>query len=75
MTSIGARLSRLERARPRPSPYDAMDPILAELSTPDLRVLVQHADAVREGRCPTAEQELVYGRLRARLAPVGIVLP
>jgi hypothetical protein len=52
-----------------------MDPILAEMSTPDLILLVHHGNVVREGRRPTDEEEAVSRRFWDRLALVGIVLP
>jgi len=74
-TTLGRRLARLEAGRSDPSPFDAMDPILADLSVSELLDLVRHRDAVRERRSPTAEQRAVYGRVRDRLALVGIALP
>jgi hypothetical protein len=75
MSTLGRRVDRLEEARPRPSAFDALDPILAGLSTSELIDLVRHIDAVREPQGPTAEQQAVYGRVRDRLALVGIALP
>ena len=75
MSHLHRRLRRLEGNRPRPSPFDAMDPILAELPTPELVALVRRIDNVEGGIRPTAEQEAVYGRVRDRLAFVGIALP
>ena len=74
-TTLGRRLVRLEAGRPRPSPCDAMDPILADLSMSELVDPVRHSDAVRGRRGPAAEQRAVYARVRDRLALVGIVLP
>ena len=73
-TTLGRRLGRLEAGRPRPSPYDAMDPIIAEMSTTDLHALLQHGENVRQGRRPTEEQQAVHRRFCERLAAVGIVL-
>ncbi len=75
MSRLGTRVARLEAGRLRPSPFDAMDPILAELSTPELVALVRLTDNVRGGTRPTPEQEAVYGMVRGRLALVGIALP
>jgi hypothetical protein len=74
-TALGRRLARLETGRPRPSPFDVMAPIIAELSTAELRDLLGHGTAVREGQRPTPEQEAVHGKVRDLLALVGIVLP
>ena len=52
-----------------------MDPILAEMRTPELISLVNHNKAVREGRRPTPEQEAVSRWFWDRLAFVGIALP
>jgi hypothetical protein len=73
--TLGRRLARLEVGRPRPSPFDAMDPVLAGLSTSELIDLVRHIGAVRERRGSTANQQAVYGRVRDRLALVGVALP
>jgi hypothetical protein len=72
---LARRIDRLEGARPRSSPYDAMDPILAEMSMPDLITLLQHGDNVRHGLRPTEQQRAVHKQFRDRLAAVGIVLP
>lgn len=74
-TTLGRRLSKLEAGRPRPSPLDAIDPILAVMSTPDLITLIRHDDAVRAGRQPSSEETAVYAGFRDRLASVGLVLP
>ena len=60
-TSLRRRLKLLEGNRPPPSPYDAMDPILAEMSTDDLISLLNHDKAVKEGRCLTDKQVEVSG--------------
>ena len=75
MSGLHRRLARLEAGRPRPSPFDAMDPVLAELSMSDLIALVRRIDNVRRGIRPTAEQEAVYGMVRDRVVAVGIALP
>ena len=75
MSYLGRRLDKLESGRPRPSPYDAMDPILAEMSTPELISLVHYGNAIREGRRPTAKQEAAHRAFWDRMAFAGIVLP
>lgn len=75
MSTLGRRIDRLEAGGPRPSPFDAMDPILAELSMHELIDLVHHGNAVREGRRPTPDQEEVDRKVRERMAVVGIMLP
>ena len=74
MSGLRRRLGRLERERPRPSPWDAMDPILAGLSTPELVALLRHGSNVAHGLRPTPEQEAVYATVRDRMASVGIAL-
>jgi hypothetical protein len=59
MGTLSRRLRRLEAAQPAPSPFDAMAPILAEMSTHDLLLLIHHSKAISEGRRPTVEQEAV----------------
>ena len=51
-----------------------MEPVLGEMSTPDLILLVHHGNAVREGRRPTDEEEAVSRRFWDRLARVGIIV-
>ena len=75
MSGPRRRLGRLEAGRPRPSPWDAMDPILAGLSTPKLIALVRHGSNVERGIRPTPEQAAMYDVVRDRLACVGIALP
>ena len=74
MTAMGRRLQRLEHAQPQLSRWDAMEPVLAAMSTPDLILLVHHGNAVREGRRPTDEEEAVSRRFWDRLARVGIIV-
>jgi hypothetical protein len=52
-----------------------MDPILAEMSTPDLIRLICYDNAVRAGRQPASEERAVYADFKDRLASVGLVLP
>jgi len=47
-TMLGRRLAKLETGRSRPSPFDAMDPILAELSMSELIDQLGHST----GRLP-----------------------
>ena len=75
MSRLGTRVARLEAGRPRPSPFDAMDPIRAELSMSELVALVRRIDNVWRGIRPTPEQEAVYAVVRDRLTFVGIALP
>ncbi len=69
------RLDRLEAAHSQPSPFDAIDPILAGLSLSELVALVRRGKNVERGIRPTPDQEAVYGRMRERLIVVGIALP
>jgi hypothetical protein len=75
MSRLGTRVARLEAGRPRPSPFDAIDPILAALSMPEIVALVRHGTNLERGIRPTPEQEAVYGVVRDRLAFVGTMLP
>ena len=74
MSGLHRRLSRLEGSRPQSSRWDAMDPILAELSMPELIDLVQRGSNVERGIRPTPDQEAVYGLVSDRLAFAGIAL-
>jgi hypothetical protein len=74
-TVLSRRLDRLELSRPGPSPWDALDPILADLSLSDLIALVQRCDSLRRGIRPPSRQDAVYDLVRVRLAPTGIILP
>ena len=75
MSSLHHRLRRLEAGRSSLSPWDALDPILAELSMSELIALVRHGSDVERGIRPTPAQEAVYAMVRDRLACVGIALP
>ena len=75
MTALQRRLQRLERSMPDPDPWAAMDEVIADLSMSELVALVQHGKNVDCGIHPTPEQAASYGRLRDRLASVGISLP
>ena len=75
MSSLLQRLDRLEADRPQPSPCDAVDPILAELSLSEPVALARRGKHVERGIRPTPEQEAVYGRVREQLIVVGIALP
>jgi hypothetical protein len=73
--ALSRRLDRLEQSRPGPSLWDALDPILADLSLSDLIELVQRAGNIDRGLRPTPRQDAVYDVVRVRLVPAGIVLP
>jgi hypothetical protein len=73
--ALARRIGRLEGSRPDPSPWDALDPILADLSLSDLIDLVQRTTALGSGLRPTPRQDAVYDLVRIRLVPAGIVLP
>jgi hypothetical protein len=75
VSSLRQRLDRLAAARRQPSPFDAMDPILAELSLSELVALVRRGKNVERGIRPAPEQEAVYGRVREQLIVVGIARP
>jgi len=75
VTALQRRLQRLERSMSSSSRWDAIDSVLADLSMSELVALVQHGKNVDCGIHPTPEQAASYGRLRDRLASVGISLP
>ena len=75
MTALHRRLQRLERSITRPDPWNGMDAVVASLTTPELRLLIDHGNRVKNGQPTTCEQEASYGRVRDRLALVGISLP
>ena len=75
MNHLQRRLGRLEQGRRKPSPFDAMDPILAALSMEELQALGAYERARKQGRESSPEAVLVYGLVRERLAAVGIPLP
>ena len=75
MSGLGTPLARLEAGRPRPSRWDATDPILSELPMSELIALVQRGNNVEHGIRPTPEQEAVYAAVKDRLTFVGIALP
>ena len=73
MTALNRRLRRLERSMPRPDPWAGMDEIVADLTTPELRLLIDRTNRVRDGQPTTPEQDQVWATVEERLRAIGII--
>jgi hypothetical protein len=72
MTPLHRRLQRLERSRPRPYPRAGADEVIAALTTPELRMLIDRLKRVRSDQPTTFEQDQVWAMVEDRLRAVGI---
>jgi hypothetical protein len=73
MTVLNRRLRRLERSMPRPDPWAGMDEIVADLTTPELRLLIDRTNRVRDGQPTTLDQDQVWATVEGRLRAIGII--
>jgi hypothetical protein len=73
VTAIQRRLQRLERSMPRPDPCAGMDEVVAGLTTPELRALIDRSNRVRRGQPTTPEQDKLRSLVEERLRAIGII--
>ena len=72
MIAMHRRLQRLERSMPRPDPWAGMDDVVAGLTTPELRALIDGMKREEDGRPTTPEQDAVWATVEGRLRAIGI---
>ena len=60
---------------PRPDPWAGMDDIVAGLTTPELRLVIDRTNRVPDGQPTTPEQDRVWAMVEVRLHAIGITCP